>query len=76
MAAQFAVEAERGNWSGTGDAAAVLAIMEGHLPEADQHLAEMSLGIIGNQMANLEIGDMLAYNWACSVLDVKVTRVG
>lgn len=76
MAAQFTVEAERGNWSGTGDSTAVLAIMDENIPAADQHLADMALEIIGNQMANLEIGGMLAYNWACSVLNAKVTRVG
>lgn len=72
--AQFEVKAERGNWNGSGDAAAVIAIMENNVRPEDAHLAPMALEIIAEQMGNLENGGRLAYNWACSVLDAIVVR--
>jgi len=74
MAAQFAVEAERGNWSGSGDTTEALAVLEANVRPEDEPLADMALDIIAGQMANLEVGGKLAYNWACSVLDAIVVR--
>lgn len=72
--AQFEVKAERGTWSGSGDSTETLAVMEANVRPEDAHLSEMALDIIETQMGNLEVGDRLAYNWACSVLDAIVVR--
>ena len=43
--------------------------------EADAHLVPMASDILKTQMENLEVGDKLMFNWACSVLNIKVERV-
>lgn len=72
--ANFTVKAERGNWNGAGNLQQALAVMDANVRPEDAHLADMALDIIKTQMEGLEVGGSLAYNWACSVLDVMVER--
>jgi hypothetical protein len=75
MSAQFEVKAERGNWSGKGDLLEAVEVIEANVAAENEELAPMALDIIEKQMDGLEVGGTLAYNWACSVLDVMVKRV-
>lgn len=43
--------------------------------DEDAHLVPMASEILAEQMSRLNVGDKLAYNWACSVLNVVVERV-
>lgn len=43
--------------------------------DSEAHLLPMASEILSNQMKNLEVGDKLMFNWACSVLNIKVERV-
>lgn len=43
--------------------------------DSNAHLVPMAAEILANQMKGLEVGGKLAYNWACSVMNVIVERV-
>lgn len=43
--------------------------------ESDAHLVPMASDILKTQMENLEVGGKLMFNWACTVMNVKVERV-
>ena len=43
--------------------------------DEDAHLVPMASEILANQMEGLEVGGTLMFNWACSVLNIKVERV-
>lgn len=43
--------------------------------DSEAHLVPMASDILKTQMEGLEVGDKLMFNWACSVLNVKVERV-
>lgn len=73
MTAQFEVKAERGEWSGKGDLKAALEVVTAN-QSPNEHLRDMALEILEDQMTGLEVGERIAYNWACSVLDVMVKR--
>jgi hypothetical protein len=43
--------------------------------DENAHLVPMAAEILENQMKGLEVGGKLMFNWACSVLNIKVERV-
>lgn len=43
--------------------------------DADAHLVPMAAEILAEQMRTRKVGDKLMFNWACSVLNVKVERI-
>lgn len=45
------------------------------LDSKETDLIPMAAEILENQMKNLEVGDKLMFNWACSVLNIKVERI-
>lgn len=73
MTAQFEVKSERGTWSGKGDLSTALEVVKSN-QSPNEHLRDMALEILEDQMNGLEVGERIMFNWACSVLDVKVER--
>jgi hypothetical protein len=43
--------------------------------DEDAHLVPMASEILAEQMRTREVGDKLMFNWACSVMNVKVERI-
>jgi hypothetical protein len=74
MTAQFEVKSERGTWNGKGDLKAALKVVEEN-QSPNEHLRDMALEILEDQMNGLEVGEKIMFNWACSVLVVKVERI-
>jgi hypothetical protein len=62
-------------WEVTGSIADVIAKVVAESKDEDAHLVPMAAEILTNQMETREVGDKLMFNWACSVLNVKVERI-
>lgn len=62
-------------WEVTGSIQEVIgkAVLESK--DEDGHLVPMAAEILANQMETREVGDKLMFNWACSVMNVKVERI-
>lgn len=80
--AQFKAESESvrycrsGNaWEITGSLEEVIGQATLEAKDSEAHLVPMASEILENQMNNLEVGGTLMFNWACSVLNVKVERI-
>lgn len=43
--------------------------------DSNAPLVPMAAEILENQMKGLKVGDKLMFNWACTVMNVKVERV-
>lgn len=43
--------------------------------DSNAHLVPMASEILADQMKGLAVGGKLAYNWACSVMNVMVERI-
>ena len=72
--AQYEVKAERGNWNGAGNLLEAVEVIEANVNPDNDDCNGLALEIIEHQMDRMKVGDRLAYNWACSVLDVIVER--
>lgn len=53
----------------------VIGVVTLESEEGNANLVPMASEILADQMKGLKVGGTLAYNWACSVLNVKVERV-
>lgn len=67
--------ARNGAWEVTGDTNAVIGAAVLNANDSDAHLLPMAAEILAEQMGRLEVGGKLMFNWACSVLNVKVERI-
>ena len=80
--AQFKAQSESVRYCRSGEAWEITGTVEEVIGQAtleakdsEAHLVPMASEILANQMNQMEVGDTRAYNWACSVMNVKVERI-
>ncbi len=62
-------------WEVVGSVEEVIGKATLEARDCDAHLIPMAAEILANQMETREVGDKLMFNWACSVMNIKVERI-
>jgi len=63
------------SWEVTGTIEEVIGKATLEARDSDAHLVPMAAEILAEQMRTREVGDKLMFNWACTVMNVKVERI-